>query len=303
MTRKGVILAGGTGSRLQPLTMVVSKQMLPVYDKPMIYYPLTTLMLAGIRDVLVISTLRDTPRFQELLGDGARWGLRIDYAVQNEPRGIADALLIGEDYVAGDEVALILGDNIFYGHGLTTVLEAADTDGEHATIFAYRVRDPQRYGVIELDPSGSPLRILEKPNTLRSHLAVTGLYFYPKGASELVHALTPSDRNELEITDLNAMYLDQGILKVRRLHRGFAWLDTGTQEALHHAASFVQTVQERQGLLIASPDEIAWRLGYIDQTALAQLATAIGNSDYAQYLMNLVRDSGHETDEKVDRWS
>lgn len=291
MNRKGIILAGGSGSRLQPLTMVVSKQILPVYDKPMIYYPLTTLMLTGIRDLLVISTLRDTPRFQELLGDGSRWGLRIDYAVQGEPRGIADALLIGEDYLAGDAVAMILGDNIFYGHGLTTVLEEAAADGEHATIFAYRVRDPQRYGVVELDSLGSPVRVIEKPNTVQSHLAVTGLYFYPEGASKLVRKLTPSSRNELEITDLNEMYLDQGILKVQILHRGFAWLDTGTHEALHHAASFVQTVQERQGLLIASPDEIAWRLGYIDQTALARLAKGMGNSEYAHYLLSLVEDS------------
>jgi len=290
--RKGVILAGGAGTRLSPLTLAVSKQILPVYDKPMIYYPLTTLMLAGIREILVISTPRDTPRFRELLGDGAQWGLAVDYAIQEHPSGIAEALLIASDFVGDSPVALILGDNLFFGHGLTGVLADAHRDLDRATIFTYRVKHPERYGVVELADDGSPARIVEKPVNPRSHLAVTGLYFYPSGVAEIARQIGPSSRGELEITSVNNWYLDRGLLQMKVLHRGFAWLDTGTHEALHQAASFVQTVQERQGLLVASPDEIAWRLGYIDAQALSVTAKALGASDYAMYLESLVAEGG-----------
>jgi glucose-1-phosphate thymidylyltransferase len=290
--RKGVILAGGAGTRLSPLTLAVSKQILPVYDKPMIYYPLTTLMLAGIREILVISTPRDIPRFEELLGDGSQWGLAITYAVQEQPRGIAEALLIASDFIDESPVALVLGDNLFFGHGLTGILADADRNHEHATIFTYRVKDPERYGVVELADDGSPARIVEKPHKPPSHLAVTGLYFYPSGAAGAARQIGPSSRGELEITALNNWYLDRGLLQMKVLHRGFAWLDTGTHEALHQAASFVQTVQERQGLLVASPDEIAWRLGYIDAQALSVTAKALGGSDYAVYLESLVAEAG-----------
>jgi glucose-1-phosphate thymidylyltransferase len=253
----------------------------------MIYYPLTTVMLAGIRDILLISTPRDIPILQNLLGTGNKWGLSFSYAVQNEPRGIADALIIGEEFVGEAPTTLILGDNIFYGHGLTTVLESAAQDTENATIFAYRVRDPLNYGVVELDSLGSPIAIIEKPKSVRSHLAVTGLYFYPPGVAGRARDLTPSARGELEITDVNATYMKTGNLKVKVLHRGFAWLDTGTHESLHQAASFVQTVQERQGQLIASPDEIAWRLGYIDTDELMQIAHDLSGSAYGEFLAML----------------
>jgi glucose-1-phosphate thymidylyltransferase len=292
VTRKGVILAGGSGTRLSPLTVAVSKQILPVYDKPMIYYPLTTLMLAGIREILIISTRRDTPRFQDLLGDGSQWGLEIAYAIQEQPRGIAEALLIGAEFIAGSPTALVLGDNVFFGHGLTGVLAAANASPEHATIFTYRVKDPERYGVVQLAKDGSLERIVEKPVNPPSHLAVTGLYFYPAGVAEVARQIEPSSRGELEITAVNNWYLDRGLLQMKVLHRGFAWLDTGTHEALHQAASFVQTVQERQGLLVASPDEIAWRLGYIDAQALLVTAKALGASDYAVYLESLVAEAG-----------
>ena len=292
MTRKGLILAGGSGTRLSPLTLAVSKQILPVYDKPMIYYPLTTLMLAGIREMLIISTPRDTPRFQELLGDGSQWGLRIEYAVQTEPRGIAEALLIGADFIGGSPVALVLGDNLFFGHGLTGALAEASASPDHATIFTYRVKNPERYGVVELARDGSVSRIIEKPSKPPSHLAVTGLYFYPPGVADVAGRIDPSPRGELEITAVNNWYLERGLLKMKILHRGFAWLDTGTHEALHQAASFVQTVQERQGLLVASPDEIAWRLGYIDAQALLVTAKALGTSDYAVYLESIVAEAG-----------
>jgi glucose-1-phosphate thymidylyltransferase len=292
-----VILAGGSGTRLSPLTVAVSKQILPVYDKPMIYYPLTTLMLAGIREVLVISTPRDTPRFQELMGDGSQWGLAIAYAVQDQPRGIAEALLIGADFIADSPVALVLGDNVFFGHGLTGVLADANKSLDHATIFTYRVKNPESYGVVELAEDGSVVRIVEKPVDPPSHLAVTGLYFYPAGAAEIARQIQPSPRGELEITAVNNWYLDQGLLQMKVLHRGFAWLDTGTHEALHQAASFVQTVQERQGLLVASPDEIAWRLGYIDAQALLVTAKALGASDYAQYLESLVAEAGNGSED------
>ena len=292
MSRKGVILAGGSGTRLSPLTVAVSKQILPVYDKPMIYYPLTTLMLAGIREILIISTPRDTPRFQELLGDGSQWGLDIDYAVQDQPRGIAEAFLIGADFIADSPVALVLGDNLFFGHGLTGVLADANNSRDHATIFTYRVKNPERYGVVQLAGDGSVARIVEKPVNPPSHLAVTGLYFYPPGVADVARQIEPSSRDELEITAVNNWYLDRGLLQMKVLHRGFAWLDTGTHEALHQAASFVQTVQERQGLLVASPDEIAWRLGYIDAQALLVTAKALGASDYAMYLESLVAEAG-----------
>jgi glucose-1-phosphate thymidylyltransferase len=292
MTRKGVILAGGSGTRLSPLTVAVSKQILPVYDKPMIYYPLSTLMLAGIREILIISTPRDTPRFRELLADGSQWGLDITYAVQDQPRGIAEALLIGADFITDSPVALVLGDNLFFGHGLTGVLADANNSRDRATIFTYRVKNPERYGVVELAADGSVARIVEKPATPPSHLAVTGLYFYPPGVPDVAGQLQPSSRGELEITAVNNWYLDRGLLQMKVLHRGFAWLDTGTHEALHQAASFVQTVQERQGLLVASPDEIAWRLGYIDAQALVVTAKALGASDYAMYLKSLVAEAG-----------
>ena len=296
MSRKGLILAGGSGTRLSALTLAVSKQILPVYDKPMIYYPLTTLMLAGIREVLIISTPRDTPRFEELLGDGSQWGLAIDYAVQTGPRGIAESLLIGADFIAESPVALVLGDNLFFGHGLTGTLAEADRSRDHATIFTYRVKNPERYGVVELAQDGTVSRIIEKPSKPPSHLAVTGLYFYPPGAAEVAGQIAPSSRGELEITAVNNWYLERGILKMKILHRGFAWLDTGTHEALHQAASFVQTVQERQGLLVASPDEIAWRLGYIDAQALLMTAKRLGASDYAVYLESLVAEAGGGSD-------
>ena len=293
MTRRGVILAGGSGTRLSPLTVAVSKQILPVYDKPMIYYPLTTLMLAGIREILIISTPRDTPRFQELLGDGSQWGLQVTYSVQEQPGGIAEALLIGADFLADSPAALVLGDNVFFGHGLTGVLADANASRERATIFTYRVKDPERYGVVQLAEDGSLARIVEKPVNPPSHLAVTGLYFYPAGVAEVARQIEPSSRGELEITAVNNWYLDRGLLQMKVLHRGFAWLDTGTHEALHQAASFVQTVQERQGLLVASPDEIAWRLGYIDAQALLVTAKALGASDYAMYLESLVAEAGN----------
>ncbi|HEY7531933.1 MAG TPA: glucose-1-phosphate thymidylyltransferase RfbA [Nitrospiraceae bacterium] len=290
MTRKGVILAGGTGSRLAPLTTAISKQLLPVYDKPMIYYPLTTLMLAGVTEILVITTPRDLPIFRELLGDGSQWGLRLEYAAQEMPRGIADALLISEDFVKDQPLALILGDNLFFGHGLTGLLTSASHSSTRSTVFAYRVKDPERYGVVELRPDRRPARIKEKPTNRKSHLAVTGLYFYPSGAAEVARKVGPSARGELEISDVNSWYLENGLLDVQILHRGFAWLDTGTHEALHQAASFVQTVQERQGLLVASPDEIAWRLGLIDTEAMSRLAKSLGRGEYASYLQDLAHE-------------
>ena len=296
MTRKGVILAGGSGTRLNPLTLAVSKQILPVYDKPMVYYPLTTLMLAGIREILLISTARDLPRFEELLGDGSQWGLTFTYSVQDQPRGIADAFLIGEGFIGDSPVALVLGDNLFFGHGLTGVLAAANQSREWATIFTYRVKNPERYGVVQLTHDGSISQIVEKPVNPPSRLAVTGLYFYPPGVVEVARRFGPSSRGELEITAVNNWYLDQGLLHMQVLHRGFAWLDTGTHEALHQASSFVQTVQERQGLLVASPDEIAWRLGYIDTQALLVIAKTLGASDYAVYLEGLLEEAGDGSD-------
>jgi glucose-1-phosphate thymidylyltransferase len=293
--RKGILLAGGSGTRLYPLTQSVSKQLLPVYDKPMIYYPLSTLMLAGVRDVLIISTQQDTPRFQQLLGDGSRWGLNLSYAVQQEPDGIAKALIIGEQFLSGAPSVLILGDNIFYGHDLGGYLSQASVTG--ATVFTYPVNDPQRYGVVQLDVSGRAVSIEEKPAHPLSRYAVTGLYFYDERAPEMAQSLRPSPRGELEITDLNKLYLSAGMLHVVALGRGHAWLDTGTQDALLEASTFIQTLEKRQGLKICCPEEIAWRMGYISSAQLEKLATPLRSSGYGAYLLTLLQDSASEARE------
>ena len=287
---KGILLAGGAGSRLHPATLAVSKQLLPVYDKPMVYYPLSTLMLAGIREVLLISTPQDTPRFQQLLGDGSRWGLALSYAVQPSPDGIPQALLIGRTFLAGEECALMLGDNIFYGNELTTMLERAASLRSGATVFAYPVTDPERYGVVEFDATGRALGLEEKPKVPRSRHAVTGLYFYDRHAPEHAAQLRPSPRGELEITDLNRLYLERGELEVVALGRGMAWLDTGTHDSLLEASQFIQTIEKRQGLKVACPEEIAWRQGWIDDAALEALAGALGKSGYGDYLRSVLRD-------------
>ncbi|RVT94956.1 glucose-1-phosphate thymidylyltransferase RfbA [Sphingomonas crocodyli] len=288
---KGIILAGGAGTRLHPMTQVVSKQLLPVYDKPMIYYPLTTLMLAGIREVLIISTPRDTPAFQALLGDGSQWGMAIDYAVQPRPEGIAQAYIIGADFIAGQRSALILGDNIFYGAGLPDMLARAAGQTAGSTIFAYRVADPQRYGVIDLDAGGRPLAIEEKPAQPRSDWAVTGLYFHDASVIDAARALTPSARGELEISDLNRLALDAGTLAVERMGRGYAWLDTGTPDSLIEAGEFVRTLEKRQGFKIACPEEVAFEQGFIDAQALERLAEAAGSGDYARYVRGVAERS------------
>jgi glucose-1-phosphate thymidylyltransferase len=281
---KGIILAGGHGTRLYPMTLAVSKQLLPVYDKPMIYYPLTTLMLAGIRELLIITAPSERSRFEELLGDGGRWGLAISYAVQPKPEGIAQALLIGREFIGGARVALILGDNLFYGGGLSALLRQAAQRERGATIFAHQVRDPQAYGVVAFDAAGRAVEIIEKPRRPPSHWAVTGLYFYDEAACDLAASLTPSARGELEITDLNALYLRRGGLTVERLGRGFAWFDTGTPDSLLEAAEFVRTIELRQGLKIACVEEVAYRLGWIDRAHLLRLARALGSCAYARYL-------------------
>jgi glucose-1-phosphate thymidylyltransferase len=288
--RKGIILAGGAGTRLHPVTAVVSKQLLPVYDKPMIYYPLTTLMLAEISDILVISTPSDTPRFRELLGDGSQWGLSLSYAVQPAPDGLAQAFVIGREFVGNSPSALVLGDNIFYGDGLYETLARASSREHGATVFTYRVHDPERYGVAELDSTGRVLSIEEKPAKPRSHHAVTGLYFYDQSVCDRAAALRPSARGELEITDLNRSYLESGQLHAERLGRGYAWLDTGTHDALLDAGQFIATIERRQGLKVACPEEIAFRLGWISADALAQLAQRGGSNSYAAYLKSVLGD-------------
>jgi glucose-1-phosphate thymidylyltransferase len=288
--RKGIILAGGSGSRLYPMTISISKQMLPVYDKPMIYYPLTTLMQAGIREILIISTEQDLPRFRQLLGDGEQWGLALDYAVQAAPEGIAQAYLIGRAFLAGGPAALILGDNIFYGHGLEQTLAAASARIEGATVFAYHVNDPQRYGVIEFDPGGKALSIEEKPQVLKSNYAVTGLYFHDGGVCDIAAGLRPSARGELEITDINQAYLSAGRLQVELMGRGMAWLDTGTHESLLDASQFIATIEKRQGLKVAVPEEMAFRMGYIDAAQLQSLAEPIARTGYGQYLLQLLKE-------------
>jgi glucose-1-phosphate thymidylyltransferase len=287
---KGIVLAGGSGTRLYPVTQVISKQLLPVYDKPMVYYPLSTLMLAGIRDILIISTPQDTPRFESLLGDGRAWGLRLRYAVQPKPEGIAQAFLVGRDFIAGDRVALVLGDNIFHGHDFTEVLKRAVAREKGATVFAYAVNDPARYGVVDFDERGKALSIEEKPRQPKSRYAVTGLYFYDQRVVDLAAALRPSARGELEITDLNRVYLERGELDVVPLGRGMAWLDTGTHEALLEAAHFIETIERRQGLKIACPEEIAYRMGFIDAAQLEALARPLAKSGYGEYLRRVLTE-------------
>ncbi|MHC1791680.1 glucose-1-phosphate thymidylyltransferase RfbA [Solidesulfovibrio sp.] len=288
---KGIILAGGSGTRLYPLTRVVSKQLLPIYDKPMIYYPLSVLMLAGIREILIISTPTDLPRFQEMLGDGKNLGMTFSYKVQPKPEGLAQAFVLGKEFIGADSVCLVLGDNIFYGQGLATVLQRCAGLTEGGVVFGYKVRDPKRYGVVEFDAGKNVISIEEKPEQPKSKFAVTGLYFYDNDVVSVAEGLTPSPRGELEITDLNNVYLQRGKLKVEFLGRGYAWLDTGTHESLLHASSFVQAIQERQGVLVACIEEIAYRMGYIDAGQVEHLAKDMLKNDYGQYLMEMIREA------------